>query len=149
MKNGTDDLFAFAASQKHSGPHSGRTAPKTSRVAAEKITPSVPSIRLQVLNFALKRGAQGFTDEQLIDALCPDDRKRAERSVRPRRTELANERWLLNTNEEAIEDGNKCVIWIHRDFHPNPPPTRDQGRPDTKLERLRDQLRENGITPCC
>lgn len=112
---------------EHSGPHSGRGAPRTSRMAADKIRPRVPTIRNRVLSYALER-PEGFTDEELIAALEPNDRKVAERSIRPRRTELANERWLLPVGERQ-EDGNACTVWIHRDHHPNPPPVQAQGRP--------------------
>ncbi len=101
------------------GPHTARTAPDTSRVAARRIAPRLPAIREQVLAYALAAGPTGFTDEQIINRLehVPVN------SLRPRRCELADENRLIDSGRrEKNGAGNDCVVWLHRDFAADPPP---------------------------
>lgn len=104
------------------GPRTGRDHPETSFDAADTIRPAVGTIREQVLAFALAHG--GFIDDELA-AAHPDS---PESSFRKRRTELAEEGWIVDTGEtRRNRQGNECVIWVHRDRHPNPPPLRGRG----------------------
>lgn len=121
------DLFDFA-----SGPHSHRHAPETSAKAATTFKARHGTMRALVHDFALRRADYGFTDEDLWTSCYGYDRQKFERSIRPRRTELANERWLLDSGRRQKVDGNECVVWIHRRFHADPPPIQPKGRPEAK-----------------
>jgi hypothetical protein len=124
------DLLSYIAT----GPHSGSRAPETSAAAAEKFKAKHGSIRQVVHDAGRNFGASGFTDEDL--AFLTKDRSAFERSYRPRRTELANERWFVDTGRRLDVAGNKCVVWMHRDFADNPPPLQAKGRPTPKAPDL-------------
>ncbi len=135
-----------------SGPHTSHSAPETSAAAAEKVKPKLPSIRSRVLAFAKGRGQGGFTDPEVVE-LGPNDII-GERSWRPRRSELTDENRILDSGRRFIgENGNEFVIWIHRDFHPSPPPIRERGKREAKwtgeaerkavLELLRQHHRQS------
>lgn len=114
-------------SELFTGPHTGRNAPDTSRAAAEKIEPALPTIRAQVLAFAHARGAAdadsgGFIDEELA-ILQRNEEDKWDRSIRPRRSELTDENWIVHSGfKRPNAQGNECVVWVHRDHHPCPPP---------------------------
>ncbi len=126
------DLFAPAV--QPSGPHSAASAPETSAKAAERVRPALPPIRERILALALQAGATGFQDGSLM-ALADDERHFC-RSIVPRRTELADEGWLADSGRRALnERGNECVVWIHRDFAPAPPPLGERAHDRAKGER--------------
>ncbi len=114
----------------YSGPHSGAGAPETSRAAANAFKAKHGSWRERVYHTALGNGPTGFVDEDLVH-LAGGDRQLFERSIRPRRTELANERWILDSGKRKKVGGHDCVVWVHRQFVPNAAPLREKGgRPD-------------------
>lgn len=115
-------------SDPFTGPHTGRDHPDTSFAAAEKIRPALPTIRAQVLAFAREAGAAdadsgGFIDEDLSALVDADDPLKLDRSIRPRRRELTEENYIVETSfRRQNAQGNDCVVWVHRDHHPAPPP---------------------------
>ena len=97
----------------------------TSIKAARKV--KRPTIRSKVLAFAEQDG-DGFIDEELrtIDPDAPES------SLRKRRTELTDDGYILDSGTERKNSkGQDCTVWIHRKFHPAPPPV----RPKVKGER--------------
>lgn len=120
MSDNEPSLFSFA-----SGPHSHRNAPSTSARAAEQFAAKHGSYRQKVHDFALAIGPGGFTDGAVVRA----GGEKGYKCWRPRRSELANERWILNSGREVVEDGHNVVVWIHRKFHAAPPPIQPRGRP--------------------
>lgn len=88
----------------------------TSEKAANKVQRK--TIRSIVLTFA-EGMSNGFIDEQVF-ALNPDA---PESSYRKRRSELTEEGFILDTGTERKNSkGQDCTVWIHRKFHPAPPP---------------------------
>lgn len=117
----TGDLFSAAV--QGSGPHTAASAPETSREAAEKVKPAQGSIRSQVMAYAERRGRLGFTDEELVEDLShiPVD------SLRPRRCELEDENWILDSgNRNRNSSGNSVVVWVHRKFVEGAPPVQER-----------------------
>lgn len=127
------DLFAPAV-----GPApSRRTDPDTSHKAGAKVGPAVLPIRDQVLRFAISRAEFGFIDDDLKGAF-PDA---PESSYRKRRSELADEKLLLDTGKRRRNGhGNEEIVWIHRQFQPEPPPVQERQTPSQ-----RDDLRREGL----
>jgi hypothetical protein len=120
------DLFSPAT--KPTGPHSALNAPETSRKAADKVRPALPSIRLQVLAAFEQAGAEGLIDEELR-YLAENDLE-FDRSIRPRRTELTDENWILDSSRRRNNArGNPCVVWVHRKFVSPAPPIVDKAKP--------------------
>lgn len=96
-----------------------RSDPDTSHKAAETVSPALPSIRARVLEFALAAGKRGFIDGDLVKAF----REHPESSFRKRRSELSEERWVLDSGDRRDNDfGNEEIVWIHRDHVVGPPP---------------------------
>ena len=61
----------------------------------------------------------------------------AESSVRKRRSELAQENVLLDTGRvRKNRHGNEEKVWMHREFHHNPPPLVDRVQPISKDQQL-------------
>lgn len=88
--------------------------PPTSREAAETVAPAVGTIRETVLAFALDRGTRGFIDDDLVRTYCEGS---PESSYRKRRSELAQEGFLVDTGEVRTNRfGNNEIVWVHRDF---------------------------------
>lgn len=88
----------------------------TSEQAARKV--NRVTIRSRVLAFA-EGMPNAFIDEQ-VRALDPAS---PESSWRKRRSELADEGYILNTGVTRPNSfGDQCIVWIHRKFHPAPPP---------------------------
>lgn len=133
------DLFAPAS--QPTGPHSAASAPETSRKAAEKIKPHLPSIRQRVLDFALAAGAAGFIDEEL-GGLAEDERH-FHRSIIPRRVELNDEGWIIDSGRRRNnEPGNSCAVWVHRDFVDDAPKLRPR---EKRASSERDALKAEGL----
>lgn len=123
------------------GPHTSRNAPETSAAASEKIAPKLPSIRKQVLRFAVDAGSAdetsgGFIDEDLL-RISPDQQT-FDRSYRPRRTELTDENHILDSGfRRKNRGGNECVVWIHRMFASNAPSLAEREKREKKADSLR------------
>lgn len=119
--------------------------PPTSREAAETVAPAVGTIREEVLAFAMERGSTGFVDDDLVRTFCRGEEKRPESSYRKRRSELAQEGWIIDVGEQRTNGfGNNEIVWRHRGFVEAPPPlrTRDpkERRKDIKGEGLEKAL---------
>jgi hypothetical protein len=93
------------------GPHTGRDHPDTSHKAADRLRPRAPSIRQQVVEFALSK-PRAFTDDELV-AAHPDS---PESSYRKRRSELTEENRIVDSRYRAENrHGNEAIMWVHRD----------------------------------
>lgn len=80
------------------------------------------TLRQVVLDYALTQ-PRGFTDHDLW-ALRPET---PESSLRKRRSELAEENYLLDTGRtKTNENSQQAKVWLHRSFHHNPPPIRER-----------------------
>lgn len=104
---------------------------RTSEAAAESV--KVPTIRARVLAFA-ENTPQGFIDEELL-ALSPGS---PESSFRKRRTELSDDCVIVDTGtERPKKNGQMAKVWVHRKFHPAPPPIveKAQGASAKALQR--------------
>lgn len=92
--------------------------PETSKKAAASILPSRFTIRQQVEAFA-KEHPDGFIDEQMEERWP----HRAGSTLRTRRSELAQENIILDSGRTRRNAVNReMIVWVHRDFHQNPPP---------------------------
>jgi hypothetical protein len=81
------------------------------------------TLRQIVGEYALSCGRFGFTD----DDLKRDYANNPESSLRKRRTELAQENRLLDSGlTRANRFGQQEIVWVHRDFHPSPPPIQER-----------------------
>lgn len=132
----TADLPLFEAAARYpEGP--GYANDSTSKAAAEQFAPKAETIRAHVLNAARSFGSDGFVDEELYHLpLLSRDRQHFERSVRPRRTELTNQGWLVDSGRRREVNGNAQIVWVHRDYHPSPPPLRKLEQPRSRAELL-------------
>jgi hypothetical protein len=118
-------------------PATRRTDPATSHQAAEKVAPFTGTIREWVLAFALRAGESGFIDDDLVTARTDHP----ESSFRKRRTELAQENWLIDTGRQIDNRwGNGEIVWVHRDFAANPPPIKERAAPAQK-DALKSEAR--------
>ncbi len=99
------------------------------------------TLRERVIEHARLTKNYGFTD----DELKADHPQHPESSFRKRRTELAQENRIVETGAlRANRFGQAEKVWVHRDFHPSPPPIveRDTTPKQSKLARLEAQLAE-------
>lgn len=136
-----DDLFFDAPiPDPHPQPKVGRDHPETSKEAAEKIKPALPNIRARALDALMRAGEAGLTDDELALAL-PDI---LINSLRPARVGLTDELWVLDSGSRRENvQGNDCIVWVHRDFHPSAPAIRDRDKPDAKAAR--DAIRAEAL----
>lgn len=80
----------------------------TSREAADSIRPITGKIALAVLEFAMRRGSYGFTDDELKTA----HPEAPESSYRKRRTELTRLGRLCDSGERRINrHGRNEIVW--------------------------------------
>lgn len=120
----------------------------TSEKAAVKVKRR--TIRALVLSLA-EDWPEAFTDEEM-DAKCrkaEPDKNRAESSYRKRRTELTDDNIIVDTGtERPKKNGESAKVWVHRKFHPAPPPERvkPKGRAAQALaRRKREALMFNAL----
>lgn len=95
-----------------------RGAAATSVKAAKEVAPKRPTYRSRVLAFAEAK-PEGFIDHDLreIDPDAPES------SLRKRRTELTDDGLIVATNSERLNrNGQPATVYVHRKFHPAPPP---------------------------
>jgi hypothetical protein len=139
------DLFDHAEPEPHMTRGSGDHP--TSKKAARKVARTKTTVRDLVNQFAM-RAPQGFIDEAMVK-MRPDW---AESTARKRRTELTEENYILDSGREMKNSlGNDVTVWIHRSFHPNPPPiiarkvkpTRKQL--EAEIKRLQGIIDSHGI----
>lgn len=118
-----------------------RTDPHTSRKAAASILPKRFTIRQQVEDFAKEHSTQGFIDEQLEERFP----HWAPSSWRTRRNELMQENRVLDSGRTRRNAaGREMIVWVHRDYHPSPPPIqeRDTTPKQSRLARAEARLAE-------
>lgn len=116
---------------------SRRGDPDTSRKAARKVEPHTPSIRDQVDGFAKHCGSVGFIDEELSDRFGSAEQS----SYRTRRAELADQNIILDSGKRRFNKGmNECIVWVHRDHHPNPPLVLEGGKSAARSSAISDAL---------
>lgn len=119
----------------------------TSEKAADQVTKRKPTIRARVLRYA-ENTPDGFTDEDLR-RINPDA---PESSIRKRRTELSNDFIILKTDRERMNgNGSMVAVWVHRKFHPNPPPeiVRPKGARSKALARRKaESVMWNALVEC-
>lgn len=127
-----------------------RSDHRTSVLAAASV--KRVTLRELVLRHAAAAEARGITDDDL-KAAWPE---KPESSVRKRRTELAQENRLIETAYvRTNRQGQEERVWVHRDFHHNPPPIREREkvvsksdqivRLEAEVRRLQRILDSNGI----
>lgn len=89
-----------------------RENPDTSKEAAASIEGERTRIQGEVLGYALMRGAEGFTDEQLSTwFLC------AGSTYRTRRSELTRKGIIVPSQRRArLASGRHAVVWVHKDY---------------------------------
>lgn len=111
---------------------------RTSILAAQRVR-RVP-IREYVLDYAKSMMARGFTDEELL-ASKP---AQPESSLRTRRNELTQENYLVDSGHtQTNRRGQEMIVWVHRDFHPSPPPIVERVVPESpraEIARLKALL---------
>lgn len=91
------------------------------------------TIRERVLNIARDAGTVGITDDEL-KAAHPDS---PESSIRKRRTELAQENYLLETaRTRRNRHGQMERVWMHRDWHLDPPPIVEREKVESKDDQI-------------
>lgn len=111
------------------------------------------TLRQLVEEHALGVGGRGFIDDDL-KAAWPDS---PESSVRKRRSEMAEENLILETGRTRLNrKGQSEKVWMHRQFHHNPPPIVErQKKPsradeivrlEAEVTRLKHILDANSIT---
>lgn len=116
---------------------SRRDDPATSRKAARKIDPHTPNIRDQVEAFAKHCGVVGFIDEELSERFGSTEQS----SYRTRRAELADQNVILDSgNRRRNRAMNECIVWVHRDHHPNPPMILEGGKTAARSQAMAEAL---------
>lgn len=97
------------------------------------------TIRARVLAFAESMPG-GFIDEQVQQL----ELGRPESSFRKRRTELTDDGYILDSGvERKNSKGQDCTVWIHRKFHPAPPPIKVKVR-GTRAQAMQ-RRKENAL----
>lgn len=99
------------------------------------------TIRETVEHYARDCGRDGFTDDDLKRIWAG----KPESSFRKRRTELAQENRILDTGlTRTNRFGHDEIVWVHRSFHPSPPPVqeRDTAPKQSKLARAEAQVKQ-------
>jgi hypothetical protein len=71
-------------------------------------------VQQEVMAYALKRGALGFTDEQLAQAFYTQ-----QSTHRTRRAELCAKGLIIDSGRRRGETGRKHTIWVHADYAAN------------------------------
>lgn len=106
--------------------------------ALAKVEPSLNSMRTAILAAVRNTGEEGLT---------PDEYAKKHHglinTIRRRFTDLWKDGYIRHHPELQMRlnaAGNKCVVWVEGE---------DPERARSRIERLRAQLMENGIAPCC
>lgn len=111
------------------------------------------TLRQLVLHVA-ENWPEGFTDEEM-DAQCrrhEPDLDRAESSYRKRRTELSDDFVIVDSGtKRAKRNGEEAKVWVHRKFHPDPPPevVKPKGERSQALARRKQaSIQWNALVDC-
>jgi hypothetical protein len=100
----TDSLFDYQPAPKVRHDH-----PDTSHQAADKVQPITGRWRLAIFEFAAMAPDYGVTDDEIFTR-WPDE---PQSTLRPRRIELVDAGWLLETDRKrANKRGNQCKVWV-------------------------------------
>lgn len=119
----------------------------TSEAAAAKVSQRKPTIRALVLIYA-QQASNGFIDDDLrvIDPDAPES------SLRKRRSELTDDNLILDSGRTRHnKHGLESKVWIHRKFHPNPPPEKIKvrgSRAEAMQRRKREAIMWNALVEC-
>jgi hypothetical protein len=101
----------------------------TSRAAHAVIKPKKATLKELVTKYALNKGVNGFTDNELIDDytkyIGEEDNASYTagwRSIQPRRTELTYDGILIDTGTTRKNaKGHDTVVWAHYSFYATAP----------------------------
>lgn len=105
----------------------------TSEAAAFVVQVKKVTLRERVIQLAHTMRSYGFTDD-FLKIKHPDA---PESSLRKRRTELAQENILLETGEtRQNRHGQYEKVFIHRDYHPCPPPVIEREPQESKAGKI-------------
>lgn len=89
-----------------------RENPHTSKEAAASIEGARTRIQGEVINYALLRAAEGFTDEDLSRWFCCNGS-----TYRTRRAELTAQGIIIPTGRRSrLKSGRNAVVWVHKRF---------------------------------
>jgi hypothetical protein len=101
----------------------------TSIEAAKLIHPNLGALQLQVLEYAIKCGPYGFTDQDLGDYF--DNHGSTYRS---RRSELTTDGIIIHSGaRNRLKSGRQAVVWVYYKYH-QPLVPEDDGQPDEAQE---------------
>jgi hypothetical protein len=80
----------------------------TSRAAAQRIAPTVTTIRGRVLDYVRSRGTHGATDEEIQRGVGLEGS-----TQRPRRVELYVQGWITDSGQRRVTaSGRRAVVWL-------------------------------------
>jgi hypothetical protein len=125
--------------------HARRTDPRTSHEAAAAATLGIERQRAMVLAYAKSRGMNGFMDVQLEEAY-PDE---SDSGLRTRRSELTARNIVLDSgrrDRHSPRSNRRRIIWIHREFVPNPPPEREAPPNAAQTDVLKGEAHSKAAT---
>lgn len=99
--NQQQTLAEYSAKVRHD-------AKETSRIAALRVVPNSASQRGRVLAAIRSAGASGYTDDEVSSTL-----RMSPNSVRPRRLELVEGGWVIDSGKQRDSFyGNPAIVWI-------------------------------------
>lgn len=113
----------------------------TEKAAAAKATFGASSMKRLIMEELSGTNGEGITPDEFAEK-----HQKLINTVRRRFTDLWKDGFIRHHPESLTRrnsDDNECVVWIiGRD-------EQEDGTTETKILKLRDQLRSNGINPCC
>lgn len=103
--------------------------PDTSVEAAYQIFPWATYIQKRIIKYAIERGADGFTDEDLSTHF---DNHTS--TLRSRRAELSHHKVIVDSGLRSIlKSGRRGIVWVYYKHHTPIVPEND-GQPDEAQE---------------
>lgn len=133
-----DDLGQYLFDLRHLR-HTGGLA--TEEAALEKVAPTLTAMKAKIYGDLMRAGDWGLTPDEFTD-----NHGKLLNTVRRRFTDLWKEGLIRHHPQlttRTNRGGNECVVWvIGKDPFCN-------GTHDTRIQRLRTQLINAGIRPCC
>lgn len=97
--------------------------------AAKLIHPHLSVLQLMVLQYAIERGANGFTDQDLCDYYGNHGS-----TYRSRRSELTAEEIVVHSGRTIrLKSGRNAVVWVYYRYH-QPIVLENDGQPDEAQE---------------
>ena len=114
----------------------------TSKYAASKMAPKAGSLRARVLDVIIEARENGLCNTE-IASICNMNVDTA----KPRAHELWRRRLIYPFGKRQLPGQHRPQqVWVSADLVPQ---DRKVLCPESKVVRLRAQLRENGLVPCC